>query len=71
MIETIAILILLYLMLIMTAYATVVTLQLIFKGALTLAPWYLKAVAWFYVVSGSVASVLFIYGIVDLLLPIV
>lgn len=71
MIETIAILILLYLILIMTVYATVVTLQIIFKGTLTLAPWYLKAVAWFYVVGGSVASVLCLLCIIAILLPIV
>lgn len=71
MVETIVTLILLYLMLIMTVYATIITLQLIFKGTLTLAPLYLKAVAWFYVVSGSVASVLFLLNIIVVLLPIV
>lgn len=70
MIETIAILILFCIMLAMAVYATATMLQLIFKGALTLAPWYLKAVAWFFVVSGSVASVLFSLGIIAIL-PIV
>lgn len=70
MIETIAILILFCVMLAMAVYATATMLQLIFKGTLTLAPWYVKAVAWFFVVSGSIVSVLFSLGII-VLLPIV
>lgn len=70
MIETIVTLILFCIMLAMAVYVTATTLQLIFKGALTLAPWYIKAVAWFFVVSGSVTSVLFSLGII-VLLPIV
>lgn len=70
MFETIAILILFCVMLAMAVYATATMLQLIFKGTLTLAPWYVKAVAWFFVISGSIVSVLFSLGIIALL-PIV
>lgn len=70
MLETIAILILFCVMLAMAVYATATMLQLIFKGTLTLAPWYVKAMAWFFVVSGSIVSVLFSLGIIALL-PIV
>ena len=70
MYNMIVILILLCIMLVMAVYATATMLQLIFKGTLTLAPWYVKAVAWFFVVSGSIVSVLFSLGIIALL-PIV
>ncbi len=71
MIETIAILILFCVILAMAVYATATMLRLIFKGTLTLAPRYLKVVAWFFVVSGSVFSVWSLWNIIVILLPIV
>ena len=52
-------------------YTTATILTLIFKGIFKLAPIWVKITAWVMATIGAVASALFMYGIVDLLLPIV
>lgn len=56
---------------IVAIYTTATMLTVIFKGTFKLAPIWVKITAWVMVTIGAVASALFIYGIVDLLLPIV
>lgn len=56
---------------IVAVYTTATMLTLIFKGTFKLAPIWVEIAAWVVATIGAVASALFIYGIVDLLLPIV
>lgn len=52
-------------------YTTATMLTLIFKGAFELAPIWVKITAWVMATISAVTSAVFIYGIVELLLPIV
>lgn len=56
---------------VIAVYTTATMLTLIFKGTFKLAPIWVKITAWVMATIGAIASALFIYGIVDLLLPIV
>ena len=71
MIETIAIMLCLLILAIVAVYTTATMLTLIFKGTFKLAPIWVKITAWVMATISAIVSAFFIYGIVDLLLPIV
>ena len=71
MIETIAIMLCLLILASVAVYTTATMLTLIFKGTFKLAPIWVKITSWVMATASAIASAFFIYGIVDLLLPIV
>ena len=70
MVEIIVVMLLLVLASV-AVYTTATMLTLIFKGTFRLAPIWVKITAWVMATASAIASAFFIYGIVDLLLPIV
>lgn len=71
MIETIAIMLCLLVLASVAVYTTATMLTMIFKGTFKLAPIWVRITAWVMATISAITSALFIYGIVELLLPIV